>query len=116
MLFPRPGSVRDLHGERLPIVQLALLDPLKQVFARQLRVHSCQVRVCPFRRARNEFLESLQCPFDRNGRVQELDSGCTGEQGRGGAKENGATMKSAARANGANHTPGSQAAAITHAQ
>ncbi len=109
----KEGLVRDLNRERLPVVQLALFDPLQEVLARQLRMHLRQVGVGPFRRVRDELLEALQRPLYRDGRVQELDGSCTDARGD---KQNGATMKSAVRTDGTNHTPGSQAAATTHAQ
>ncbi|KAI0714659.1 hypothetical protein C8Q76DRAFT_727621 [Earliella scabrosa] len=76
---PKGGSINDLDRERLSVVQLALLDPLEQVFTGQLRVHAREVGVGPLGRAGHERVETLESPLDRHGRVQKLDRGCEGQ-------------------------------------
>ena len=75
----RETSVGNLDGKGLAVVQLALLDPLEQVFTGQLRVHARQVGVGPLGRAGHERVETLESPLDRYGRVQKLDRGCEGQ-------------------------------------
>ena len=113
------GSVEHLHGKRLAVVQLALLDPLEEVFAGKLRMHAGEVRVRALGRARDERVRALERPPDRHAGVEELDGRCGGEK-KGGAKgapgrRGGRNVRERAGER-RGRAPGSQTAATTHAQ
>ena len=80
----------DLDGQRLAVVELALLDPLEERLAGELGMHAREVGVGALGRALDEGVGALEGPADGHARVEELDRRCGGGGTRRAGRRYGA--------------------------